>query len=149
MDEKYKKFVDGRVEMIKAGFCHRYTARKKFVAEKEEEIIELIKMLLQSERLERILTLCALGQAPLKAVVYDVEKFAEKHGKVKDGNLSEEWKQNVGMLIGTIVYFMGYASDGDKPTDKEDLSKLPKPPKYFHYAATFHKEENRILETMN
>ena len=127
--------MQARIEMIKTGFGTRYSMRKNFLDEPYTE--ELIKLLLQKDNIEKILRLCLAGQAPLRAVVYEVEKFAEEHGIVKGGAIPDEWKQDVGMLIGTIVYFLGYVSDGDKPKDKEDLQRTPK---YFHYAVTFHKK---------
>ncbi|SEA28177.1 hypothetical protein [Selenomonas ruminantium] len=131
MDEK---FTAGRVAMIKAGFLARYSSRLKFI---ENSITtELIELLLRKDRLENILRFCASGHAPLKAVVDEIEVFAEKNNLVVNGRLPDEWKQDVGRLIGTIVYFFGYESDGDSIADKEDLQKVPT---YFHYAAKFHK----------
>ena len=132
-----EKFTARRVAMIKAGFLARYSSSIKFI--ENSLTIELIELLLQKDRLESILRFCASGHAPLKAVVDEIEVFAEKNNLVVNGRLPDEWKQDVGRLIGTIVYFLGYVSDGDKVEDKENLHKLPKPPKYFHYAATFHK----------
>ena len=137
-----KKFMEGRIEMIRAGFRKRYAPRQGFVVDDNEITTELMQLILSGNRIERMLMLCELGMAPLRAVVYDVEKFAENKGLAEDGRLSDEWKQNVGMMIGAIVYFLGYVADGDNTEDKEDLQKLPKPPKYFHYAATFHKVIN-------
>ena len=118
------------INMIKTGFLQRYKTRKAFIEEPKTE--KLVRLLLQGDRIERIMSFCAVGQAPLRAVVYDVEEFAEKNDIVVDGKLSDEWKQDVGRLIGIIVYFYGYVSNVE-----EDLQQTPK---YFHYAATFQKQ---------
>jgi len=122
--------METRISMIKTGFLQRYKTRKNFIEDPKTD--KLIRLLLQGDITERILSFCALGQAPLRAVVYDVEKFAEKHDIVVDDKLPDAWKQDVGRLIGIIVYFHGYVSDSE-----EDLQQRPK---YFHYAATFHKQ---------
>ena len=122
--------MDGRVAMVTAGVKGRYPNRDDFID--SPITIELIRFLLDGERLGKILHLCAAGVAPLWAVVYDVEKFAENHGVVVNGKLPDEWKKDVGRLIGAIVYFYGYVSDGE-----DDLQRLPK---YFHYAANFRRE---------
>ena len=122
--------METRISMIKAGFLQRYGTKKKFIDEPITN--ELVKMLLRGDRMERIINFCALGEAPLRAVVHDVEEFAERHNLVKDGDLPDEWKQDVGRLIGIIVYFHGYVSDTE-----EDLQQTPK---YFHYAARFRKQ---------
>lgn len=119
-----------RISMVKAGFLQRYKTRKDFID--DPTTAELVKLLFTGDRMERIMGFCALGEAPLLAVIHDVEEFAEKHGIVVDGKLPDEWKQDVGRLIGIIVYFHGYVSD------KED--DLQQTPKYFHYASTFHKQ---------
>ena len=129
-----EKFTAGRVTMIKVGFLARYSSRIKFI--ENSLTTELIELLLQKDRLESILRFCASGHAPLKAVVDEIEVFAEKNSLVVNGSLPDEWKQDVGRLIGTIVYFFGYESDGDSIADKEDLQKVPQ---YFHYASKFHK----------
>ena len=61
-----------------------------------------------------------------------MEDFAEKNDIVVNDKLPDEWKKDVGRLIGIIAYFHGYVSDSE-----EDLQQRPK---YFHYAATFHRQ---------
>ena len=127
--------MDKRIDEVIAEFVNRYGERKII---REGYIRELIALLLQDDNKERMLNLCAAGHAPLRAVVYQVEKFATDKGLVKDDKLADDWKQDVGRLVGAIVHKDGYASDGDTTADKEDLQKTPR---YFHYAAKFHKEE--------
>ena len=67
---------------------------------------KLVRLLLQGDRIERIMSFCAVGQAPLRAVVYDVEGFAEKNDIVVDGKLPNEWKQDVGRLIDIIFSWL-------------------------------------------
>ena len=122
--------METRISMIKAGFLQRYNTRGKFIENPLTD--DLLKLLLQGGRMESIMNFCTLGEAPLRAVIHDVEEFAEKHDLVVDGKLPDEWKQDVGRLIGIIVYFYGYVSDSE-----DDLQQTPK---YFHYASTFHKQ---------
>ncbi len=118
--------METRIKMIEAGFIDRYSGRKSFLNEPGTK--ELLKILLRRENVENIFRLCIAGQQPLKAVVYEIEEFADKN-KIK---VTDTWKQNVGMLIGTIVHFLGYVSNEEK--------SLQDTPKYFKNASTFRKE---------
>ena len=126
--------MEKRVQFVVEAFKARYGERP-FI--KQAETLELIPLLLQGDKVERMIAACQAGQAPLRVVVYEVEAFAEAHGIVTDGALPDAWKQEVGRLVGAIVYLAGYVADDDVPDGKEDLQKTPK---YFHYAAKFHKE---------
>lgn len=126
--------MEKRVQFVVEAFKARYGERP-FI--NKPKTLELIRLLLQGDKVERMIVACQTGQAPLRVVVYEVEAFAEAHGIVTDGKLSDEWKQDVGRLVGAIVYLAGYVATDDVPEGKEDLRQTPK---YFHYAAKFHKE---------
>ena len=126
--------MEQRVQFVVEAFKARYGERS-FI--KEATTLDLIRLLLQGDKVERMIAACQTGQAPLRVVVYEVEAFAEAHGIVTNGNLSDEWKQDAGRLVGAIVYLAGYVADDGVPESKEDLQRTPK---YFHYAAKFHKE---------
>jgi len=119
-----------QAEMINAGFCKKYANWQGFLNDPITD--ELIKLLLQDGRLEKIIAFCELGEAPLKAVVYDIEDFAKEHGKVENGKIDDEWKRNVGRLIGAIVAFFGYERSGEE--------NLQDTPKYFQNAARYNKK---------
>ncbi len=121
--------MQARVEMIKAGFRIRYKNWKEFVKNGDND--ELIKVLLREDNIENILRLCIAGQQPLLAVVDQIEKYAEENGLVQNGEIDKEWKRNVGRLIGTIVYFIGY----EQKEEKSLQSNL----KYFKNASNFRK----------
>ena len=119
-----------QAEMIKVGFCKKYANWHGFLDDPITD--ELINLLLQNGRLEKIIAFCELGEAPLKAVVYDIEEFAKEHDKVENGKIDDEWKRNIGRLIGAIVAFFGYERNGEE--------NLQKTPKYFQEAAKFSKK---------
>ncbi len=125
--------MEKRVQLVVEAFKARYGDRS-FIGKPATK--ELIRLLLQGDRVERMIAACRAGQAPLRVVVYEIEEFAERNGILENGTLSDEWKQDVGRLVGAIVYLAGYVADDGVPEEKEDLQKIPK---YFHYAAIFHK----------
>lgn len=123
--------MEARVEMVKAGFRIRYEKRASFVEDSKND--ELIKILLQKNNTENILRLCIAGQQPLLAVIDEIEEYAKNNMEkiLKENNDFDTWKQNVGMLIGTIAYFIGYVSDEEKT--------LQNTPVYFMNASNFRK----------
>jgi|GEM_PF-1129235 len=112
---------------IKAAFKEHYENFQAFLEENETE--KLIDMLLEGDKIERIYKLCIAGEPPLRAVVYDIEKFAQENKLVVNDKLPDYWKQNIGRLIGAIVYIMGYVSN-----EEVNLQTVPK---YFKKASTF------------
>jgi len=123
--------METRVEMIKTGFRIRYEQRASFVEGDKND--ELIKILIKNDNIENILRLAIAGQQPLLAVIDEVEDYAKKNmDKITDEYDLDTWKQNVGMLIGTIAYFIGYVRDEKKT--------LQDKPIYFKNASTFRKE---------
>ena len=122
--------MEARVEMIKAGFRIRYK-RAYFVENGKND--ELIRILIQKNNTENILRLCIAGQQPLLAVIDEIEEYAKNNMEkiLKENNDFDTWKQNVGMLIGTIAYFIGYVSDEEKT--------LQNTPVYFMNASNFRK----------
>lgn len=125
--------MEKRVQLVVEAFKARYGARS-FIEKAATK--KLIRLLLQGDKVEKMIAACQAGQAPLRVAVYEIEAFAEKNGVLENGTLSDEWKKDVGRLVGAIVYLAGYVADDDAPEEKEDLQKTPK---YFHYAAKFHK----------
>lgn len=121
--------MQARVEMIKAGFKIRYKESVDFIDKNKND--ELIEILLRKNNVENILRLCIAGQQPLLAVIDDIEAYAKNNmDKINDYGY-HKWKKNVGKLIGTIVYFIGYVRDKEEP--------LPKTPEYFKNASNFRK----------
>lgn len=121
--------MQARVEMIKAGFRIRYKESREFI-DKNDELIEI---LLRKNNVENILRLCIAGQQPLLAVIDEVEAYAKKNMDkiiMECGSL-DAWKKNVGKLIGTIAYFIGYVRDEEK--------SLQDTPEYFMNASNFRK----------
>lgn len=118
--------MEARVEMIKAGFKKRYGDRA-FLKEKSTE--KLVEILAEENNIKNILFLCLAGEQPLNAVVDQIEDFAEANGIVVNGKIPDDWKRNVGKLIGTITHFIGY--------DRDNLETLQRTPKYFNNASTF------------
>ena len=98
---------------------------------------ELIEVLLKNNNIEKILLSCIAGSPPLLAVIGDVNKFLNKNKSDqdifdRDGKIRDSWKQNVGKLIGSIAYFMGYTRN--KEINFEGYSS------YFTNASNFKKE---------
>lgn len=123
--------MQARVEMIKAGFRIRYKESKEFIDKYDND--ELIEILLRKNNVENILRLCIAGQQPLLAVIDEIEAYAKKNMDkiiMECGSL-DAWKQNVGKLIGTIAYFIGYVRDEEK--------SLQDRPEYFMNASNFRK----------
>lgn len=124
-------FMDTRIEMIKTGFRIRYEKRASFVEGNKND--DLIKILIKNNNIENILRLCIAGQQPLLAVIDEVEEYAKNNmDKITNEYDFDTWKQNVGMLIGTIAYFIGYVRDEEKT--------LKNKPDYFMNASNFCKE---------
>lgn len=119
---KPDKYTPDKVQEI---FKNRYYMRASFLD--DEKIKNLIDLLLEKNRLNQILSLCKNGEQPLKAVVRDIENFADKNGIKVD----KTWKQNIGMLIGAIVNIDGYTSN--------KRVKFKEKYKYFRSASTFRK----------
>ena len=123
--------MDTRVEMIKTGFRIRYEHRAFFVEGNKND--ELIKILIENDNIEKILRLCIEGQQPLLAVIDEVEDYAKKNmDKITNEYDFDTWKQNVGMLIGTIAYFIGYVRDEEETLQEKH--------RYFVNASNFRKE---------
>ena len=98
---------------------------------------ELIKVLLKNDNIEKILLSCIAGLPPLLAVIDDVDEFVDKNKSDQDifdseGKIRRSWKQNVGKLIGSIAYFIGYTRN--KEINFERYSS------YFTNASNFKKE---------
>lgn len=124
-------FMEMRIEMIKAGFRIRYEKRASFVEGNKND--ELIKILIKNDNIENILRLCIAGQQPLLAVIDEIEEYAKNNmDEITKEYDFDTWKQNVGMLIGTIAYFIGYVRDEEKT--------LQNKPDYFMNASKFRKE---------
>ena len=119
--------MQARVEMIKAGFRIRYKESREFI-DKNDELIEI---LLRKNNVENILRLCIAGQQPILAVVDEVEAYAKKNMDKINKYGFDKWKKNVGKLIGTIAYFIGYVRDEEK--------SLQDTPEYFMNASNFRK----------
>ena len=66
--------MEKRVQFVVEAFKARYGERP-FI--KRTETLELIPLLLQGDKVERMIAACQAGQAPLRVVVYEVEAFAE------------------------------------------------------------------------
>ena len=131
MSTQDNKFIAGRVDMVKAGYKARY-GNREFIG--GSEISALIALLLNSNNVERMLKMCEEGQAPLLAVVKEIEDFAEQRNLLENGVKKEEWRKNVGRLVGTIVYFAGYEAVGKVSFENQD-----NPPKYFRSASKYNK----------
>ena len=114
--------------IIKEAFKDRY-GDTPFI--NDPKTAALISAVATPANVRKIVAYCMIGEPPLAAVIHDIELFAANNGIVEDGEIPDEWKQNVGKLIGAIAYFIGYAKDGEK-----NLNCIPIP-KYFKNAATF------------
>ena len=121
--------MDDKIQVVVEAFKTLYGERAVLY---DSSTDELICLLLEGDSKKRMIAACEAGLAPLLTVVDKVEGFAEKNGMVVDGQIEGKWKQDVGRLIGAIVYTEGYVSEREK-----DLRKIPK---YFHNASTFHKQ---------
>lgn len=121
--------MDNQIQAVVEAFKTLYGERA-FLQESSTD--ELIRLLLEGDRKKRMIAACEAGLAPLRTVIDDVETFANSHGMVVDGQITDKWKQDVGRLIGAIVYTEGYVSERE-----ESLRIIPK---YFHNASTFHKQ---------
>ena len=121
--------MQARVEMIKAGFRIRYKESKDFIDKYNND--ELIEILLRKNNVENILRLCIAGQQPILAVVDEVEAYAKRNMDKINKYGFDKWKKNVGKLIGTIAYFIGYVRDEEK--------SLQDTPEYFMNASNFRK----------
>ena len=121
--------MQARIEMIKAGFRIRYKESLDFVDENKND--ELIEILLRKNNVENILRLCIAGQQPLLAVVDEVEAYAKRNMDKINEYGYDKWKKNVGKLIGTIAYFIGYV--------RNEKKSLQNTPEYFMNASNFRK----------
>lgn len=121
--------MDNQIQAVVEAFKTLY-GKRAFLQESSTD--ELIRLLLEGDRKKRMIAACEAGLPPLLTVVDDVEGFAESHGIFVKSQIADKWKQDVGRLIGAIVYTEGYVSERE-----ESLRIIPK---YFHNASTFHKQ---------
>ena len=97
--------------LIKEAFKDRY-GDTPFI--NDSTTATLISALATPINIRKITAFCIIGEPPITAVVHDIELFAENNGIARNGQIPDEWKENVGKLIGAIAYFLGYAKHTEK-----------------------------------